>query len=93
MSSPPQKKTSLLGSQGAEGKEEERANGKGKREQTGSIGVGKEGRGGRRVARRLGSGTQGITTRFRGHTVEEFPALAQLSAWEGTGKERSGKGL
>lgn len=39
---PPPPQTSLLGSQGAEGKEEERANGKGRREQTESIGVGRE---------------------------------------------------
>lgn len=56
-------------------------------------GVGREGRGGRREAGRLGSGTQGITSRFREHTVEEFSILAQFSAWEGTGKERVREGV
>lgn len=57
------------------------------------LGVGREGRGGRRVAGRLGSGIQGITPRFGEHTVEEFSILAQFSAWEGTGKERVREGV
>lgn len=44
------------------------------------------------MARRLGSGTQGITTRFRGHTGVLKSFLPWLSSLHGRGQERRGQG-